>query len=151
MQERKEVQDVEEEISKDANAPCEKVGPEVPDISSWEAQQDWKPVEQSNVGLEKESHETAESGTRLEGEQCIEKDEQIEDVVSAPSDDTEDMTFEEDEGRSTPVEALKLEPSAKHSKRENLATSEVSSKIFFSPESFVVSSVMLTEQLKLYF
>lgn len=130
MEESKEAKGVEEEISDEGSEGCEKIGPKVPEISSLESQQAQKPVEKSNIGPGKESHETAEDRTRLEGEECIEKDEQIKEVVSAANEAKEDITHEEDEDWSIPVEIPELETPEKDDKTENLATTKVSRKKF---------------------
>lgn len=109
----KEVKDVEKEIPEQTNTRYEKIGPEVPEICSWGSHQDQKPLEQSNIALNKGSQGTAETEPRFGDKECIEKDEQIEDEVSAANEATEDMPGEEDEDRSTLVESLKPEPPEK--------------------------------------
>lgn len=72
MEEAKEVKEVKKENPEEAVSHCEKIGPEEPEISSWEAQQDEKPVEQTNSVLEKGSYVTAETEIRLGGEEIEE-------------------------------------------------------------------------------
>lgn len=71
------------------------------------------------------------SAAEVAKKEHIEKDEQIEDEVSAANEATEDISHGEDDNRSIPVEAQKLEPPEKGSKREY---TESPSTIEKSPE-----------------
>lgn len=65
------------------------------------------------------------SAAEVAREECIEKDEQIEDVVSPANEATEEIVHEEDEDQSTLVEAPKQEPQDKESKTEVVGADDI--------------------------
>ncbi|XP_031383123.1 uncharacterized protein LOC116197209 isoform X2 [Punica granatum] len=81
------------------------------------------------------------SSAEVTKEDCIEKDKQVEDIVSAATEATEDTRHEEDEDRSAPVEAQKLDTLEKESETEN-ADSTIEKSLELIVETETISDLM---------
>ncbi|KAK4760303.1 hypothetical protein SAY87_005196 [Trapa incisa] len=147
MEEMKEVKDVDE-VQEDNDIHSENIDPVIPEIILQEAQKDPKPEEKSTIGIEKGSQETAATEAGYGGQECIKKEEKIDDIVSEAYEAEVNIPHDEYEDRSSLLEAQKLEPLEKGSKTEHAESNSMLEKnLELTTEAGITTDLMSRESV----